>query len=337
MKKNNYKTLLTAVVFCAALAACSDIERSSDDRAITFSAVSDPMTKGYVQGETMDDTPFGGLHGGSAAAPRALFLTAWLYTQPGGEEEYFRNEPFFKNANGETSADDGYNLWHHNPPLYWPMGGRMDFLAYSASAAFPSEALMWSYGNSTDRLAISVGADRTQDDIMFACALNRSCSSSGNVPLRFYHAQAWLEFILSADASTSGSITIDRIELRDIYTSGMLTVEHPFGTAQGSWSFRGNSRRDTPVDDSYGVFGTAVTVGPKYCDMLLPEQDMKNIVLYYTLDGSDAELVYEWQAPGSMWDMGKKYIYEISFSPNGISVLPLVRLWNYGGETEIEL
>lgn len=319
---------LSVITFLAAALAigCKSVDVAPETLSeITVDAVSQTRTKGYVESVGLVDTPPEFLHGGEGFTYRPIYLTAWHHPQHGGDEEYFRTKPFLRNA---ASADDG--MWHHDSPLYWPLEGTLDFLAFSCSNPFPTSALAYSPGNSTLKLSFNVDHSYSQDDILFSyvggAGRNTGCWPS--VPMVFSHAQAWLEFSFhTVDSSFDDIITIHRVDLRDVYTSGVLTVEHPFGYAEGSWDYRLATREDTPVDDEYGVYGAGVTTAKRYLDMLIPEQEKKDIVIYYTMKDCEPMMMYVYHLGGSHWEMGKKYVYDIRFSPTRIEVDQTVTDW----------
>lgn len=313
---------LAATAALLLLASCHEIETTLPvkDTVVTVDALSRHMTKGYVEGTALVDTPFDALHDGTVEgdrAPRTIRLTAWLQPQSGAEQEYFRDEVYSRESDG---------LWHHDPKMYWPMEGHLDFLGYSST--IPFESVTWNGGKSTDGMKIYVDDRYTQDDVLFAFLRNQtSRNDDGHVSLVFDHAQAWVEFRLRATAENL--VRVQEVILTDIYTAGDLVVEHPFATAEASWDFRREIRRDTPVDDTWNIFGAYLPVETVYLDMLIPEQPMKKIVIRYGLGESAAIFSHEFElTSGATWLMGKKYIYDITIAPTEITIAPSVVDWD---------
>ena len=326
MKINRLSAIafLVAVVFAPGCGKETVVEPESV-MEISLDAVSQTRTKGYVENASLVDTPKEFLHGGEGFSYRPIYLTAWHHPQHGTEVEYFRTKTFVRNGG---SATDG--MWHHDSPLYWPVEGTLDLLAFSCTNAFPTSSLAYSPGNTTERLSFNVDHSYSQDDILFSFVGNAGKDTGcwPSVPMVFQHAQAWIEFSFhTVDASYDDIITIHRVDFRDIYTSGVLTMDHPFGFAEGSWDYRYATRQDTPVDDEYGVYGTGVTTTKRYLDMLLPEQEKKDIVIYYTMKDCEPLMQYVYHLGGSHWEMGKKYVYDIRFSPTRIEVEQSVNDW----------
>lgn len=333
MFRNPKKTILLAVVMAMAVSvSCSEV-RYTDPVEMGITPYSDMPTKGYVPGTTMWDTQATSLHGLAVESPRKIWLTTWHYEATGGESEYFREEEF--DYDPAITPTDGTKCWRRTPPVYWPIGGRIDFVGYSVTLPFAENQVSWSPGRSTDELVIDVSRPYTQDDILFGAAIGkRHADSTPGVAMVFDHAQAWLQFVLTSTDVASGVVTLDRIMVEDIYTTGRLTVTHDFGFAEGEWSFLYDTRNDTDVDDIHGVYGTKMLPSAKYCDMLIPEQKMKknigeesHIVIFYHLSGSDVEMQYAYVLPNATWQMGRKYVYEIQFNPHGIELLPSVTNW----------
>lgn len=317
-----------AALLAVTLQGCHETEPQpvTEQVPVSVAAIGSHRTKGYVEGTTMADTPWDRLHDGMADGekePRTIRLTAWLQPQSGAEQEYFRNEVFAQNAGGET---DG--LWHHDPALYWPMAGHLDFLAYSSTIPFNDADITWHGGKSTDALELAVDRRYTQDDILFSFVRDRVAGNSdGHVPMVFDHAQAWIEFRVRSNVADV--VTLRDLVLEDIYTSGLLTIDHPFATAEASWNFRLSRREDIPVDDTWGVKGGYLGTQTQYLDMLIPEQAQKSILVKYSLKGSPIILEHRYPlVEGATWLMGKKYIYDIMISPAEIKIAPSTVDWD---------
>lgn len=326
-------TLYVSLLAILALAASCDRRlemQEASSQELSLRAASEGMTRGYVDGTPLSDKAATGLHSASPTSPRTIWLSAWHYRQSGGSEAYFTNEPFVLNGNGE---DDG--LWHHVPRLYWPAGGRLDFLGYSCGIPFPDSSVEWGGSRTTDCFYLTVDRQYTQDDILFSYTGGTwaTLGLDSWVPMTFSHAQAWIEFVFrTTDPEFDNIVSVEELVIRDIYTSGVLKVEHPYGAAEGRWTYRFDERLDTPVDDNNGIYHQPVTSTPTYLDMLLPEQRMKDIAMFYRITGAEPLMEYDFELPSTdTWQMGKKYIYEITFAPRIIKVSLSVTDWDEGG------
>ncbi|MCQ2172681.1 MAG: fimbrillin family protein [Bacteroidales bacterium] len=300
-------------------------------------------TKGYITGATFYDTAIAQLHAGEGGAPsdvkveRAMKLSAFLHPQTGNEGNYFVDYTYAK------GTDD---KWHHDPKIYWPLGGTLDFLAYSSMTPFNSKDVVWNDKNAAESVVLTVLEDRTQDDIVF-CSVSGRASSTGAdaVPMQFKHAQAWLEFqIKVANADMEDKIAIEEIVIENIYDNGELTLENNNGDAAASWSFRRCQSKDVVFDDSYSIYGSqnddytlenAISSEINYMDMLLPEQAKTSFVIRYVLAGQPNKLEYRYTLSNDNWLQGNKYIYEIQFKVNELTVAPTVKEYVNGTVTDL--
>lgn len=298
------------------------------------------MTKGYVTGATFFDTAIAELHEADPeTTPRAMQLSAYLHPQSGSEGNYFVDYTFAKGADG---------AWHHTPAIYWPFSSTLDFLAYSAQKPFDAKDVAWNEKNASESVVLNILNDRTQDDIVFASVVGRASSTGAtSVPMEFKHAQAWIEFQIKVDDDTMlDKLAITDIVIEKAYVGGELTIENNNGSASASWSFRKETSKDIIFDDNYNFYGSmgdapayAVTNGVKdeisYLDMLLPEQPKTSFIIKYVLAGQPNELQYRYQLGSENWIMGQKYIYEVNFKVNEITVAPTVKEYQAGDVTDL--
>jgi len=330
------KLIVYLVLLAAVLASCSKNCGENLDSGtceLSFSSVCQNDTKGYVRGVRLEDTAFDSLHTVSTVSKRSIWMSS--YMNPDGPASgvsgsidsgnYFEGQEF-------VCGNNGY--WHHSPSIYWPLDSSLEFLAYSVTREFDPSDVRWNSENVASSVTLSVGDEYLQDDILYAFASGTSRNGADAVPMKFYHSQAWLEFKLSvAAASLSDVVTLKRIVLEDIYVGGELTVTGG-GNADASWDFRFERGQDTDVPDTYGILDGTLGVSPKYMDMLLPEQNRKSFVIYYTLSGqSDIELAYRFRLDESAWwEKGGKYVYDICISGNEVKVSPEVGNWEERSE-----
>ena len=349
MKKFIYLAA-TAAALTTLFASCNKESTSSftpqgeigQNREIAFNT-SAQLTKGYVAGTTFFDTAIEQLHAGEDGAPsdvkveREMKLSAFLHPQTGAEGNYFVDYTYAK-------GDDG--KWHHDPAIYWPMAGTLDFLAYSAKEPFDAKDVAWNEKNASESVVLTVLEDRTQDDIVY-CSVNGRASSTGAdaVPMQFKHAQAWLEFqIKVASADMEDKIAIEDIVIENIYNDGELTIENNNGDATAEWNFRKSQSKDVSFDDDYSIYGSqkadfslenAIDSEINYMDMLLPEQSKTSFVIRYVLAGQPNKLEYRYTLGTDNWLQGNKYVYEIQFNVNELTVAPTVKEYVDGTVTDL--
>lgn len=297
------------------------------------------QTKGYVESTAFVDSPYDALHApnyepDAQADAREMRLSAYLYPQAGVAGTYFKNYTYKRDATDSK--------WHNyvadtKAPIYWPMGGALDFLAISTTEDIES-LIEFNEENCAAGFTLPVSAAFKQDDILFASVAGRKLNDGGSVAkptvdMEFQHAQAWIQFQLNSD--TEDIIKVKSVELLDIYEKGELNVVNNYGKALASWNFRNETRANVAMDDTYevlapnylvkkaGVEGEdSDTIG--YLDMLIPEQPKTSILITYTLEGLADELTFQYDLAHENWLMGKKYIYQINFGINEVTVNPSV-------------
>jgi hypothetical protein len=321
------KKLFVFAAVAAILATVASCNKSNAPEAqlpemkgeLTLNSVA--LTKGYVTAALFYDTAIAQLHATEpVTTPRQMYLSAYLTPQNGEAGNYFVDEPFAINANGET---DG--LWHHEPKIYWPLEGAMDFLAYSAQGRLTGTKCVWDESNASKKLILNVSEAQSQDDIVYAAAA-RNKTQRESVPMEFKHSQAWIEFQMKASAADL--VFIKDIVIENIYQKGELTITNTAGVAEHSWNFASYRAGNVVVDNNYELYdedgtnslGTAV----EYLDMLIPEQGQTAFVMRYQLAGQDTILEYRFPMTTSTWEAGKKYVYQITITPVEITVTPTV-------------
>lgn len=333
------------VLLAVTLAGCSHTLEEPQDNPVhelTLSCIVSRVTKGYLTGTVLEETPSDQLHAASKTpSPRDIRISAWLHPQTGEESAYFTDNVFRRSA-------DGY--WHNcvggiEAPIFWPVGGDLDFLAYSVSStsSLTSKAV-WDAVNNASRVSIPIASgDCLQDDIVFSSAYRKSVShgdepvSDGRLTMQFHHSQAWIEFNLSTsvDGGDGGdpAVTVTGLVLENIYTSGDLTIHNDGGDATCSWSFRTASASDMTVVGT--PLGLAAT--PTSFDFLLPEQKRTAFTLSYRLGETEKVFVKHVELPHSTWLMGYKYIYDITFKASELTISPSCEVWNGNEEYNVEL
>lgn len=341
------KKYLFSAVAVLALAACNKesgpVAYTNGDNALVNNEIAvntaAQKTKGYITGTTFFDTAIAELHGETpATTAREMKLSAYLTPQTGAADNYFTDFTFAKGADGN---------WHHTPAVYWPIGGKLDFLAYSSQVPFEAKDITWDEKNATESLVLSVLDNHTQDDIVFASAYDKqSADGASPVAMEFQHTQAWLEFqIKVASNEMLNKIAIKDIVIENAFNSGELTIAKASPAAKAEWSFRYEQSKDIVFEDNYNLYGSsasgvltnALKDEISYMDMLLPEQPKTSFVITYYLAGQDKELQYRYDlsSASSNWVMGEKYVYAITFTVNEITVAPTVKEYANGSVSDL--
>ena len=133
---------------------------------------------------------------------------------------------------GTTFAKGEDGLWHSSPASYWPVGGKMDFLAYSLSTEGSNVAVSWDAENAAEKVTLTVSAEESQNDILYASkyavrTADHAGSSGAAIDMEFQHVQAWLEFAVTG----SSLVRLKSIELVKVYNAGTLTISNNMGNA----------------------------------------------------------------------------------------------------------
>lgn len=288
--------MMTALLALTLLAASCGKEETEPAQPVemSFDAFTFAGTKGIVDGTSLYDDIMG---------YRPLYVTAYLHSQAGGNAEYLCGDVFERQ----------YSAWRHIPAVYWPMDGALDFIAYSASAPFLENDVIWGKGNTAERMRISVGNDRTQDDILFGSVWHGT-SSGAATDMVMFHSQAWIEVTATLAAGALDlEVSLDRAVLTKTYIDGDLNVENNYGSPTYAWDFRRAEALDRDIDDPLSIFGTRVNNTVKRAWMLVPEQEMHQLEIYYTVDGVQYKVSYD--LPHTVWVAGRKYTYSLVFDP----------------------
>ena len=337
------KALLIAPLAVLALASCNKMDDPKVNpemmNEMSFVAMNN-VTKGYALGTTFDDCTYETLHVGQQLSYRTMQISSYLYPQNGEEGNYFVNKTYAKG--------DGTSWWNVIPstlahdPIYWPVGGTLDFLAYSVSAEKSSVKninVEWDKENAASEVILKVPGENSQNDILFASAYGiKAPSSHKDVPMTFNHSQAWLEFQLTGSVDTkypSGIVKLSRIELEDVYNAGVLTIDNNKGNATATWDFSEETKKNIAVDNEYSV--KQLNENVQYLDMLIPQQKKTAFVIYYTLGNDTQELSYRFTSDLKTWLMGEKYIYKINITTSEVTVEPKVTEWKPVQEEDVTI
>lgn len=290
-KLNAIPVLLLAASLASGCSERGPEEEACELRFSSTEAAFLPATRGLVEGVALSDTESGA---------RPLRITAYLHPQSGEEMTYLLNAEFTRD--GDT--------WKHSPAVYWPVGGTMDMIAYSAGTPFSEYDIDWATPNCARKIRIAVGDDRTRDDILYGACWNEAGSSA--TALSMHHSQALLEFRMGLDGGSSADCSVTKITLKNIHLAGDLIIDNNAGDPEHRWEFRRYTAADCVLADTDSVFGVPLTSAPISTWILIPEQAMTSIVFDYVIDGTAKTTTYD--LPGANWIAGRRYTYEVTLS-----------------------
>lgn len=328
------RIILLAIAVSLAAVGCTTEEStfykglmSSNEVAMApVSSNGKTITRGYVESDIFEETYYSNLHVPikPESTPRIMRVSSYLYPQVGEKCIYFVDKSFKK---GED------NLWRADPAIYWPVGGKLGFLAISFTTEEKYNKginVVWDSENAAKKVTLTVPAENTQNDILFAGTDNLEAGKeSSSIPMEFKHAQAWLEFQITG---TGDAVKLKNIEIEKIYNTGTLTINNDNGNVSAQWNFAEQRALNVSVDNINDV--GELGVSPQYLDMLIPQQQKTAFILNYYLGSSKKLLSYRFITDQKTWLMGEKYIYKININSNEITVAPEVSKWETKNATE---
>ena len=330
MKKLFFLLSVAAVAMTACTNESNEYVGSSEAREITFSPITQNMTRGTSDGTAFDDN----------------------YTINVAAYDITHTRVFFT----ETAFTKGTTYW--SAAKYWPLSPTaISFLGYTeftgTTATFTN----------TQTLELTMDDNSTaQKDLMYACgygAVTVKDGTNGNgldfpnkVDMTFKHAQAWIAFTVNADATTSGKIKLKSIKLKGAKYSGTYTVthakwnsttpaDHSASAVSGVWSATGSISDKvvpgwTAAAAAVAVTTTATAVGNGL--LVVPDPvnspDFTSFDITYELDGND--YTYTYTPTSRDLEQGKKYTYNITFKLHEILINPSVTDW-VGSSTAVSV
>lgn len=321
---NLRRTLLLLALLALLPVSCTDdlgVAVRPSGREIGLSPLRDVAVKG----------------GALAAFPAdaAIRLGAVLSVDGQAPDAWFTDVPF---------AKDG-DSWKASPAKYWPTAGTLSFLGWWT----PSLSVTASWGGpSSQNLVLTVPAnDTAQDDLLAGWASGLS-SQDGPFTLPMRHLMAQVVFAAACEenyaAATNSGITVKGIEIIGAADAGRCTVT-PSAVTPVTWSNLGAAADRTVKNLSATVLTTAQR--PLGAGYLLPGQAARGFRIRYTIhNGHDASgadqdndcvYIYEQPSGAAAWAAGRRYLYELTFSLDGISVAPSVTEWRDAPEVSVDV
>ena len=214
--------------------------------------------------------------------------------------------------------------------IYWPFGGvKVDFLAYALTPAAKSALNPTFHADTHAREFTIAGWDTfaNQFDVMYAVANGCTPGTDGNVALEFKHAQALIAITAMKSGTTTVDLTINKITIKDLEYAGTLKVDNYRANLKASWTITAHGDKDLAAADGIASFPYTLnsTATQITTNLLIPEQSAKQIVINYSMGGKTFD--YELNIPRIMWEMGKKYTFNLEFSAAEIAFTTSVVDW----------
>lgn len=309
------KSLIFSCLALAMLASCSNDEElvPSQQKEIAFTVAANKATRAALEGTTFEDG-------------QKIYISA--YNSVSGN--YFKGVEFGKDT----------DTWKGGK--YWPVNGVTSFLAYTAKSATAEILGTPEWG---DKFANSVtftiangfynAGEQEQKietpyaDLLYANGEQAKEKDYTAVPMTFKHAGAWVVFNIKLGTDLTGaSVTVNTFQLAKIFNSGKFVVDNGSYALKAAWDFSDETAADYDVQSfaAKDLSTTAYTFGS-----IIPEQAQTAIKFNYTLsgDGFTPQTVnYEYPLSRfDKWEMGKKYVYNITISFKEIEITPSVTEW----------
>lgn len=269
-------------------------------------------------------------------------------------KRYFDNTEFY--CSNETNM-----TWAGLEPQYWPATGSMVFAGYSLDK--PTGAVNTAsvqngtpaYTLSTDCFTLtgyvqSNETDKTYDLLYFGRTNKSYSKNTLKVPVVFQHALSWIEIQVKGGvgALVNGRTwAITNVEFRDVATTGKFiytgTATNPDEVAK--WDLQQiitgkenvvvfNEAANRPRQPLTSSFENIENVDAG--TLVIPQNAKKlYVTIEYNSPANDlitevVEIDIAAQTP--KWEPGKKYVYQITFSPQEILVAPTVQTWPAEGQ-----
>ena len=372
MKK--YFMIAAAALLIASCAKESDeMYQESGLNEISFNAFARNAMKSYVTSNEFYALNFANLRDASGNVQKSASADASADASGNpvkqGVVRTMQLSVYNEDGNCDLFVDETYqresdNKWHATPHRFYPIGyGDFDFLAYSISsgdADCETSAITW---NGAKKVTFEVTSTSLEDDILYAGGVQKA-SAHAPADMLFKHAQAWITVRFTVDASSDANnmggaidasgnaiLKIDEAVWQDIYKSGELTIEfdkeETTNYAKASWNFFTQEPTNVKMPDrtasgeaTYGspVMREEKVTNKSFLDMLIPQQDKKELVINYTLGGEKFSYTVKSDKIGTgTWEMGNHYIYNIEFKITEITTAPSVEVWVEAEKIDINL
>lgn len=266
----------------------------------------------------------------------SIYMSAYYeYPEaPVNEGNYFTGVPFTHNASG---------TWSANPAKYWPIGGSMSFLALAVdpdSLGLSDDGIaaliQWTERHNTDGMRFEVPDNNGSTEILYA-SVSKYSNDGGPLPMLFHRTQACLEFNISiSDEALDGLIRLEGIDVDAIMTGGVLTVmTYPF--REMSWNTDDSEAKDLTVPKSKGDNDHPIEITSEPLTFRLPLVPQRQRIFHIRLrqranTSSDwkttsIRMAYDYNDIENKWEIGKKYIYNITIGLHTIDITPDIRPW----------
>lgn len=323
------------ILFAAVLllAGCTKLEINDKrgESPISFRPVGRMMTKAILEGSVFPDDQ--------------TFLVGGYYNS---------SATYFEGLEASSVTVDGVTLWGTDPIMYWPLSGRLDFIAYSpANVAAATGATITV--DPADGISATGYTNDGDTDFMYAISTVNDCDAHPDaVPMTFEHALTQLVIKVKQeqdyDSDISGYSNIVRMTVNDLTLSGIYNSGNFDQSATPKWTLTGNTTSFSLSTSGLALDNRASEPVMLSRTLMLP-QSLSTAVISgsytiqqtITLNGDltgETTTVKTFTLPitiplssyGSEWSPGYKYIYTLSFGLESIQVSARTSDWLPGGD-----
>lgn len=305
------KLFVLSCVALATLASCSkseDIEAPQAQKEIAFNVATD-KSRAPIEGNSFTDG-------------QKIYVSA--YNSVSGN--YFSGVAFSKDE----------DTWKAGK--YWPVNGVTSFLAYAATGDVTAT---WGekYADKVE-FTLNDGFYNSSEsgktpyiDLLYASGEQAKEKVYDPVSMKFKHTGAWVVFnVQLASALTDATVTLNTFQLANLFKGGKVVVDNTtYAGAKASWDFTGVAAADYGVESFTASKELSAT--PYEFGAIIPEQNQTAIKFEYTLSSTGAafdDQIVNFEYPLSRfdkWEMGKKYVYNITITFKEIEIKPSVTEW----------
>lgn len=302
-----------------ALAACTALPdpvspQETGPSAVVFAPEVMPTKSAFFDGASLQDAVSGDY--------LPMFVSAVAHPSKGVTQTLFTAKEFSR---------DGTAPYYYKPasggPLYWPLSGSLDFVAF-AGYTTPPASLVWDATSPSRGFTCTFTNTLTADtDLVWAAATGLTDREHA-IPMHFAHAMACIEVQIIVNAAGAGRMVVTKIEAKTgttpVNLAGVFTVDNTLVVPEGRWSnlqpgvpngllWSGTATFETTGETSMlGKTTADVQVGStpvSFVRVFVPEQPITQFVVTCKVDGgSPVEKVLN-VATGT-WEASKYYRYQ---------------------------
>ena len=201
--------------------------------------------------------------------------------------------------------------------------------------------------------SVSTSTPTPYVDLLYANADQTKEKDYSTVSMKFQHTGAWIEFnVKLKDNLSNATLIINNFSLLNVHKGGKLTIDNTIaGGAKASWDFTSCAAADYKVESFPQTPSSTLNKGLTLSNtqqtfgVILPEQQQTAIQFKYTLSSTASPEAFKAQTATythnldrfEKWEMGKKYVYNITISFKEIEIQPSVTDWGTSTDATVNI